>query len=1120
MEEHKDPNIPRETVPEMDQPKNLYGRWASFFIERYRIVYLLIVAVIVVGLSSYFTLPRELQPEITLPYGRVLTLYTGAAPVEVETLVTNKIEAQMDSVEDVKTLTSYSGFGYSLVWLEFEQGVDMEKKVTEMREALSGIQSEIPDAAEIPSVSSIKTNNSPIMILNVSGEYDLVQLTRMAKDIKDRLESDPSVLEALVIGGVDREIRIQVDPQKLAAYQVSMDTIKNALAAANVNFPGGTLVLDERNYNLRTVGELQDPKQLENIVIAKGDGGALYLKDVATVVDGYADEESYSRMATDSGGKGEMLRSVAISVKKKTTADIIRTSDQIHKIITDEKGTLYPEDLSVKVSGDTAEYVRDQLGSVIGNSLSGLCLVMVVLFLFIGFSEAILVSIVIPLTLLVTLWFMKASDLTLNNITLFSMILAVGMLVDDAIVIMQNIDRLRFKGISAIPAAEAATNQIAPAVASATLTTVASFFPLMLTSGIMGAYIKSIPLTVIYAMTASFFVAMTVTPALSALVLKKHRSEIQVDPKALKTRLKRIGAILLVTALAIYAFSDDNQIHGFSIFFGLLFSGLMIIKIYKYNDVAENYGFIKWYAKVLDKFIYSRRNRRILVGVLCVAFLAAVSLLPLGILKVEMFGGEDQTRLYINVETPKGTPIETTDSIVKEVEKLVLPYPELDTFVSNVGITGADSFDDMGGGTGGGNPTIGRLVIDLKPEEERTRSSMDIAEELRAKVKTIAGAKVTVQELENGPPSSSPFAVTLQGKNLDELKQVAQDFMAIAEEMPGTMDVDSTVAEGDPELQIQVDKEQAARLGLNDYTVALTIRNAVNGLEATKYRVNQDEIDVKIYLEKGALTTKADLEKLYVYNTAGLPVQLGQVARIVEDRGYTTITHEARKREVSVTSQVQKGFLGNELTTAFKEKVASYPLPEGVTVKYGGEAEDIQDSFGDMITNMVVAILLVFIIVAVQFNSLSQPMLILSALPLGLIGVFPGLVLTGHTFNFTAFIGVVALVGIAVKNGIVLIDYINYLRREGHDLYEATRITGTTRFIPVIATTITAVGGIIPITLKQPFFAGLGYTLIFGLSVSTVLTLLFIPSMYIMLEERKIRKDEKRMLKAGGNEHA
>lgn len=1100
----KNDSVNHQDIPELSLPKNLFGHWSGFFIERYRIVFLLILTVFIVGISAYINLPRELQPEVTLPYGMVTTLYTGAAPDEVESLVTNKLESKLENIEDVKEMTSTSAFGMSNIFLEFEQGVDIDKKISEMREELSGIDSELPGEAEQPAIASLKTNNSPIMVINLGGDVDLVSITKVAEDIKDRLERENDVLEALVIGGVEREIRIEVDPLKLAAYGVSMESIKNAVSGSNVNFPGGTMVLDEKNFNLRTVGQIENPKELETVALTSAGGGSLYLRDVAVVKDAFKDEVSYSRMATGDDGSRKMARSVAISVKKKESADIIRTSDLIHKILKDEKGTLYPENMTLDVSGDTAEYVRDQLGAVINNSLSGLCLVMVVLFLFIGFGEAAVVSMVIPMAILLTMWMMKIAGLTLNTITLFSLILAVGMLVDNGIVIMENIDRLRFHGVDAQLAAGAATNQIAPAVASSTLTTLAAFFPLLLTSGIMGAYIKSIPMTVIFALTASFAVAMTFTPSMCSIFLKKHRSEVQVDHNSIKTKMAKAGSVLLVASLAGYAFSFNNEINILTFVSALFFGGLMFFKQFKVKTNIEESPIVEFYGEKLYGIVKNKKARKRILAFFLLAFVVSMALPIAGILKVEMFSGEDQNRFYVSIETPKGTTVDRTSEISEQVEALLLDVPEIKSFVANVGITGADSFDEFGGG--GSNPTKARLIIDLVDKDGRDRTSMELAKDVRSKIENIVGAKITVDELENGPPTGAAVVVRLQGKDMEALKATAAEYVEVMKGIPGTRDVSSSVSDGSPELQVRVDKEKASRLGLNDIQVAMTIRNAVNGLKATTYRVNQEEIDVTIRLTDSVLSTKADLEKLVVTSPSGQAIRLGQIARIVEDKGYTGISHTDRIRQVQVNAQTRDGYLGNELTKEFQNRIASQPAPEGIKVLYGGEMESISESFGEMFVNMIVAAILVYLILAVQFNSLSQPIIILSTVPLAMIGVMPGLLLTGNNFGFVAFIGVVALVGIAVNNGIVLVDYINYLRASGYEFYDAIRLTGKTRFIPVLATTITTAGGILPITLEQEFFAGLGYTLIFGLSVSTLLTLLLVPILYAMVEERRIRR--------------
>ena len=1099
----------RDDIPELHEPMNILGKWSKFFVNRYRVVYLLVLIILVLGGTSYFTLPRELQPEVVLPFGHILTVYNGAAPEEVENLITDDIENAVSDVEDIKSITSYSGFGYSSVFIEFEQGVDIDEKISDLREKVSGIQNDLPADAETPTVGNFETNNSPIMIVNITGDMNLVDLKSVAENIATRLENEKDVQEALIIGGLEREISIIVDPNLLFNYGISIDTIKSSLSNSNINFPGGTITLDKKEYNLRTVGEFKDIREIEDIVISYDGYTPIRLKDIAIVKDDYKEVESYSRMSIDLGSENPTSKqSISISVKKKKSADIIKTSGLVNDILKSERGTLYPEELNVYVSGDTAKYVRDQLGAVTNNALSGLFIVLIVLFLFIGFGEAIVVSTVIPLAILTALWLLKLSDMTLNTITLFSIVLAVGMLVDNGIVIMENIDRLRYKGLNAKEAAIVGTNQIAPAVFSSMLTTTAAFFPIALTSGIMGAFIRPIPITVIYALVSSFFMAITITPALCAIVLKRHRSQgITESPKFKKFKL--IASVTFIGLLALLAFRDDGNIGLLSAVFAVIFSLMMLFKQLKGDKKAEEIEFIQTYAKFLHKIISSKGKRRIAIGLTVIAFLTSLALPISGMLKVNMFSADDSDRLYIDIATPVGTTIDITDRIVGDVEQQLLDIPEIESFVANVGITGADSFDSFGGG-GGGDPTIGRIIIDLTWPKERDRTSMDIAAELRERIKGIPGGEIKITELASGPPQEAPIVVRLSGDDLDVLKKVTMDYEKALKNMHGTRKVSSSVSRGDMELQIVVDKLKASRYGITDIQVAMAVRNAVTGLKATTFRSNQDDIDIMIRTTGKNLTQKSDLSNIYVYTMAGQPVKLDTIASIKEVEGLRAIQHEDLKRRMTLTSEMHPGFNASVLTAEFKELVADYTLPQGVVVTYGGEIESVQESFTEMFRNMIVAVILVYMILAIQFNSLSQPGIILFTVPMAIIGVMPGLLLTGNEFGFVAFIGIVSLVGIAVNDAIVLVDYINYLRKNGYELYDAVTETGISRFIPVMATTITTAGGILPLSMKEKFFQPLGVALICGLMTATILTLVIIPTMYTILEERKISKEDKR----------
>ncbi|BEP29322.1 efflux RND transporter permease subunit [Helicovermis profundi] len=1093
---------------------NFLGKWSAFFIERYRIVFLIILIISILGVSSFLTISRELQPEVILPYGNIFTLYSGVSPEEIESLITDKIEKQISDVSDIKNISSYSGFGYSQIFVEFNQGVDIDSKVSDLREKVSSIQNSLPSDSETPTVESFETNNSPILIINVTSDRPITELKNIADDISDRLESEADIKEALVIGGLKKQINVIVDPKLLYNYKISLDDINNAINSSNLNFPGGNITLDKKNYTIRTVGEFTNLDEIKNTVIKYNGNTPIYLKDIAKVENGFKKVTSYSRMSvTNANSDVNIKSSISISVKKKATADIINTSVLIKNILKDEKGTLYPDDITIKISGDTAKFVVDQLGGVTSNAISGLLLVLIVLFLFIGLRESIIVSTVIPLAIMSTLWLLKLYGLTLNTITLFSIVLAVGMLVDNGIVIMENIDQLRFKGYSAKDASIIGTNQIAPAVLSSMLTTVAAFFPIALTSGIMGAFIKSIPITVIFALVSSFLIAMTVTPALSAIILKKHRSDKaeKIDTKKVFL-IKKSLSVIFIFILGLLAFREDGNITTLSYVFGAIFASLMLVKIITAHRGGEKLPIIKKYSDFLYSIVKSRKKRLIVISATFIAFMLSMSLIFTGALNVNMFANDDMDRLYIAVQSPNGSTIDLTDDVVKSIEKHLVNIKEIDTFVSNIGITGADSFEGFGGADNS-DPTIAKIVIDLVDKSKRDKTSIVLAKELRASLKNIPGATIDVQELQNGPPQNNPVLIKINGTNLDKLRKTTRDLEKILSTIPGTRDISSSVKLGNPELQIVVNKEKAAEFGLNDLSIALQVRNAINGITSTTFTKNKTDTDIVIRTSENLLTSKSDIDSIYIFNRMGQAISLSQVAKIVEKESLTSIQHDDKKRYMYVSSKVITGYNATNIVSQFKDKVKNYNLDDNTTINYGGEFEDINLSFTEMFRNMLIAAILVFLILSLQFNSLSQPIIILITVPMAMIGVMPGLLITGNEFGFVAFIGVVSLVGIAVNDAIVLVDYINYLRKSGMDLYEAVKETGKSRFMPVMATTITTTGGILPLSLKEKFFQPLGVTLIFGLLTATVLTLVIIPAIYTSLEERKIRKKTKKLKK-------
>ncbi len=1104
-------------IPEVKMPRNFLGNIASFFIDKYKVTFFLVAIVIIWGVGAFSRMPRELSPEIILPYGIVTAVYTGAAPDEIESLVTDIIEPKLMELDNVKSIRSTSAFGYSSVVVEFETGTDIDDAIQEMREKVSAAN--LPDDVETPSVMSLKTNESPIITINIGGDYNPVELKKIADNIKTEIEKINNVSDVTIIGGIEREIKINVNPEMLKVYGITLDTIRSAIAASNINFPGGNLELDNKNYNIRTISKIEEIDEFQKIVIKYIGNNPLFLKDIAVIEDGYADIKSYSRLYQNAEGSEKSIsNTIAISVKKKESADIIKTSASVKKAIEQMRGKTYPENLQVFTTGDMAKYVDDELMKVIGNASSGLILVIIVLFIFIGLKESLVVAVVIPLTILITFGLMKYNNMTLNTITLFSLILAVGMIVDNGIVIMENIDRLRGLGVNNKIAAKAATNQIAPAVMASTLTTLGAFFPLILTTGIMGEFIKGIPLTVIYALSASFFVAITVTPSLCAMVLKNDEN--RKKKSKFRETIINIISIVFVVLLSMLAFEDGKQdginLTLLSFVSAAFFGMLMYYKLFATKNVeVEKSPIIRKYAEFLEWIIISTKRKVMVIIIVICSLVASLSLLVTGVLKVEMFSSTDNTALYINFEAEKGTKIDRTKSIVEEAEKELFKIPEIKAFVSNIGITGADTSGGFGLSSMGDTPNIARISVDLVEKEERNRTSMDIAEELREKIKKIPGAKISISEESSGPPSGSAVTIKLLSENMDILKEYSSVVEKIVKQDKNTLNVENSLVEGAPEVQIKINKERASAFGLSTVGIAMDIRNTINGVKSTTFKNNQEEIDVVIRTTNSNLKTIDDLNNIYFYSYMGTPIPASQVIELEVGKSYSGISHEDTKRIAQISADLKTNANAVEVTNAIKTEIDKNKLPNNLEVKYGGETEEITESFTNMMSNMGIAVIIIFTILVIQFNSISQPLLILATLPLALIGVMPGLVITGNNFGFVAFVGVVALAGIVVNNAIILIDYINYLRNSGYELNDAIIKTGMTRFIPVMATTITTVGGIIPMSLQDEMFGSLGYTIIFGLSVSTILTLIVIPIMYSLLEGRRIKKAKKRAIKRG-----
>lgn len=1101
----KDNNNNHGYIPELHDNKNLLGKWASLFIDRPRIIFLIIIAIVVWGVSSYSQMAKEINPEIRLPFIYVSTSYIGASPEEMETLITEKLESKISEIEGVKSLKSTSSLGSSQIEISFDLDVDMEKAENEVREKVAEVKSELPEDATDPFIGEAEVGNKYVLVLNLTGIDDFAALKNAADSLEDEIEKIKDVSDVEVYGGLEREIKVLVDPQKLAAYNISLQQITNAMKASNLNMPGGNIHLENKKYNIRTVGKFESIEDIEGVVVTYIGSSPLYLRDIAVVIDGYKEVQSDSRMSVGLGTDNPSVKkAVTLVVMRKNGTDAMKISKEVRKILKEGRGTIYPEEVEDNITLDLSKYIEENLGDVVDNSKSGLFLVIIVLFIFIGLSESLVVSTAIPLALLTAIGFLKATGASINTMVLFSLVLAVGMLVDNGIVIMENIDRLRMKGVNSKDAAKAATNQVAPAVLSATLTTLAAFLPMAITPGLYGYWMKWIPITVMLALGSSFFIAITITPALSSVYLKDHGKKNKKSHPAV-SKVFKILSIVGVFILSMMAFKEKQEwiinTNLLAWFFAIVFTASIAYKLIKGKENPLNNPFIKKYGDILYSIVKSKKKRLAVLGIVFLLFAMSIALPVLGLLKVTVFGDTDSDSFRINIKTPIGTEIETTSKITGEVEKILFEYPEFKSFTTDIR-----------------SSNTARISVNLIDMEDREKTSMELADDCRNRVKEIPGAVITIGEVKNGIDfGNKDVELMIYGEDIETLKEIAGDFTKMLKDIDGTVDPGNNFENGMPELQVRVDKDKAALLGLDNRTISMGIRNAVHGLDATTFRDNQDEIDVIVRTTKEKLKTKEDFNNIYFYSHLGQPIPFSQVATVEEVEGYSAIFHHSEKRYAKVGANVKKQEDKMIINKKFMEKVNNYKLPDGYSTGVDREQEETNEYFVNMLKNLVIAMILVYLVLSIQFNSLSQPLVILFSVPLAIIGVFFGLTIVRSYLGMVAFVGIVALVGIAVNDAIVLVDYINYLRKNGYEMNEAIRETGMTRFIPVMATTITTVGGILPLTLKNEFYAPMGYAIIFGLTFATMLTLVIVPILYSFVDDIK-HYFKKKFKRSGGNE--
>lgn len=1091
----KEKEIDFSEIPELNAPLNIFGKIASAFVDRYKVVYLTIFMIFILGFSMYTNLPKESVPDISLNMVYVMSTYPGATALDIEELVSSPLEDAMMGVNGVDTVNSTTSNNISTVIVTVEDGYDMALAKLEITNAANKVN--LPDNATDPNIIEIETGELPVMSMTITGEYDLVKLKEFGERLETEFKTVNGIKRVDLSGGYDREIRINVDSVKANQYGLTTSQVQNAIQSSNTNIPAGNKSLDGLSYNIRIDESFKNVDDIKNLIVYSDNTRVVFLKDVATVVDTYKDPTSYSNIfIREYSEKEETYSIVNIDIYRESGVDLVKPSEEIQSIVSNSKGTLLPADVEVLITYDQSDRVKEDLNTVINNALGGLITVIIVLYIFIGLNEALIVSAVIPLSMFITFVAMKFMGLTFNTISLTGFIIALGLLVDNAIVVMENVDRLRDMKIDRIRASKFGLNQVGPAVFAASLTTVAAFLPVALVPGIMGKFLKSMPLTIIAIILSSFAVSIVITPALCSRFLSKYKEE--VKEKHAKSRI--IISSLFIFGLGMVSFLDNWKVNVNTFIISLSLVAFYLIREYfKYKKTRDNSdGFVEKYKLFIHSLLKSKAKIGTLLVITIVVFVGALSTVPLGILKMELIPPEEASQIVIEIEAPKGTMLDDTLAITKNVEKHLYKYEDITSFTSKIGQDGYNS---------------AKVTIEIKSVTERSLSSFDLESKIRDDIHEVAGADIDISSKSStsGMMGGAPISLTLKGESLEELDKYANLYLDELKKIEGVLDPGVSFDKGAKELNINIDTNKATTYGLSVQSISLRIRNEISGAKVGIYSEDNDEIDINMYINEGSVNSLDELSKIYFLNSRGQIVHLTDIATIELFDGLGTISHEEGNRIVKIESQLEDGYNVTEVSKIFNEKIKDIKLPSTVVKAVSGQAQETAEQAQNMLMSFATAMLFVFLILAVQFNSMTQPIVILVSVPLALIGAFFGLIVTGNNLGFYAMFGIVALVGIAVNDAIVLIDYTNYLRKAGSDLNEAVAEAVKTRFQPVIATSLTTMGGVLPLALYNDSFSQLGYSLIFGLLASTVLTLLIIPVVYYVFDKilSKIFKSSK-----------
>ena len=1019
----------------------------AFSVNRKITVLMLTLIVCLFGIISFLRIGVDMMPELEYPFASVLTTYEGVASEDIENLITRPIEEAVSTVKKVKTVRSISREGVSVVMVEFEWGTLLDFAAQDVRDKISWLADMLPEDADTPTVMKFNMSDFPILFYGITGMDDTIKLRKYLKDnVKTRIERLDGVASCWISGGLEREINVFVDRDKLHAYNLSLSQVIETLRRENLNISAGHVTRGYVEYLIRTLGEYKSIAPISNTIVGISNDTPVYIKDIATVKDTHKEIRSYSRT--------NKKDSLVMMVLKQSGANTVQVIGRVKNAIQEMRAEI-PEGIKFHAVIDYSRIIKKVVKKTNFNAIEGAILAVMVIFLFLGnWRPTLIISLAIPLSVVTIFMGIYALDYTFNIMTLGGLALGIGMLVDNAVVVIENTFRhLDELGENRNEAAKAGATEVGMAITASTLTTMAVFLPMVLTSGIAGKLSRPLAVTVCLALLASLFVSITIVPMIASSILKGRKRD-KTGQTSTRSRFEPIRNI---------------------------------------------------YRRCL---LWALRHRKTVLG--ATLFLFAGSLGMVTLLGTEFMPKQDIPILSMMAKMPVGTNLEETNRVINQIEDIVLDQPETLYITPFIGLSEMTKMD-VAWGMGAADVNEAEIMVKLVDMEDRNRSSDEITDEIRGRLPKVQDAEfnfIDIGETMMGGGVESPIEVKVFGKDLSVLKEITTSIAERCRDIPGFRDIEVSLKAVKPEIQIKVDREKAARLGLTVGTIGRTVKEAFLGIVASEYRIGGDEYDLRVRFQDLDRDSVSDIRNINISSPLGPQIPLYQVAEIGYGKGPVEITRENQERKVTVKGNTIGRDMGS-IVTDIKERVAKINIPEGYFVKFGGRYEDMQEAFSSLSWAFLMAIMLVYMIMAAQFESLRTPFVIMFTVPLAFIGVVFGLFAFGKTLSVPALMGVVILAGIVVNNAIVMIDYISRLKKGGIEYGEAIVEGAVVRVRPILITAITTILGMLPMALSHTEGAELrspmAVAVASGLLFSTFLTLFIIPIVYSIVNRVKYR---------------